>query len=130
MTDSPVRRQTRQRGLVHDKLKEMGGFVSANKLHMELAENKIGLATIYRHLNDMVAAGDADTIASDGGEQLFRLCGSEHHHHLVCRVCGRTVEIEAPPIEQWVQQMARSNDYFDVEHVVELVGVCAECHSR
>lgn len=115
---------------MHQKLGELGGFVSANQLHAEMAPHKIGIATIYRHLNDMVANGDADTITAEGGEQLFRLCGSEHHHHLVCRFCGRTVEIEAPPIEAWVRQMSQENDYFDVEHVVELIGVCAKCRAQ
>ena len=47
--------------------------------------SKIGLATVYRQLNALADAGAADTIRLDG-QQLFRLCGDDgHHHHLVCR---------------------------------------------
>ena len=41
-----------------------------------------------------------DMLRVDDGEARYRLCASDdHHHHLVCRECGRTVEIEGPAVE-------------------------------
>ena len=62
----------------------------------------------------------------NGTEQLFRSCGTRHHHHLVCVNCGKAVEIEAP-IEDWVGEVARQHGFADVQHVVDLRGVCADC---
>lgn len=124
------RRQTKQRTAVRSALADASHeFVSAQRLHAELQEHgaSIGLATVYRNLNDLVDLGDADTLTSPTGEQLFRLCSTEHHHHLICRVCGRTVEIEAP-IEGWVNSVSQQYGFTDVEHVVELFGICSDCH--
>jgi Fur family transcriptional regulator, ferric uptake regulator len=61
---------------------------------------------------------------------LYRLCGAaRHHHHLVCRVCGRTEEIEGREVERWTAKVAAEHGFSDVAHVVELLGVCAGCRS-
>jgi Fur family ferric uptake transcriptional regulator len=64
------------------------------------------------------------------GETLYRRCGAGHHHHLVCRTCGRTVEIEGREIEKWTQRVATEQGFSDVDHTVEVFGICAECTDR
>ncbi|MDR1513073.1 MAG: transcriptional repressor, partial [Propionibacteriaceae bacterium] len=87
-----------------------------------------GLATVYRTLQAMAEAGEVDTVRSDDGEMLFRQCGShQHHHHLVCRNCGLSVELDGPTVERWAAKVAQDNGYSDVTHVVELFGLCADC---
>jgi Fur family ferric uptake transcriptional regulator len=46
-------------------------------------------------------------------------------HHLVCRLCGRTVEVEGPAVEKWAESTAAKHGYSDVSHTVEIFGVCA-----
>ena len=75
----------------------------------------------------MADAGAVDTLRTDSGEALFRLCSEEHHHHLVCRRCGATVEIEAPEDESWVSALADRHGFTDVEHVLEVFGTCGGC---
>jgi len=60
---------------------------------------------------------------------LYRLCGQtrSHHHHLVCRTCGRTEEIEGAAVERWAAQVAHEHGFTDVDHTVELLGLCAAC---
>ena len=54
-------------------------------------DEDIGLATVYRALQEMAAGGDLDTVRNATGEVLYRQCEQPaHHHHLVCRRCGRT----------------------------------------
>src|SRR5699024_9136283 len=56
----------------------------------------IGLATGYRILQALAEAGEVDVVRTGDGEALYRLCRStEHHHHLLCRRCGRAVELDA-----------------------------------
>ncbi|MBO0868194.1 MAG: transcriptional repressor, partial [Micromonosporaceae bacterium] len=62
------------------------------------------------------------------GEQVYRRCArSNHHHHLVCRVCGRTVEVEGPAVERWARQQAEQHGFTEVDHTVEILGTCASC---
>ncbi|RIJ76779.1 transcriptional repressor [Nakamurella silvestris] len=124
------RRSTNQRALIDAALTETSTFVSAQEFHGLLKEGgaTIGMATVYRALQDAVLAGTADSIRSESGEMLYRHCEeSGHHHHLICRRCGRTEEIRATSVERWAQSAAKEFGYVDVDHHLELFGLCAGC---
>jgi len=125
-----AQRNTWQRERVREALSDARGFVSAQSLHAALRDENtgIGLATVYRTLAGLAAQGDADSLQSPEGENLYRACTSTgHHHHLICRSCGRTVEIEATAVEQWARATAAENGFTDAEHVVDIFGLCASC---
>ena len=127
------RRNTTQRAAVLDVLAGTDEFLSAQELHTTLrsAGSSIGLATVYRALQDMAGAGDLDTVRTQSGEVLYRQCAQpRHHHHLVCRVCGRTQEVEAPSVERWARTVAAEFGYSDINHEVELFGVCPACTTQ
>ena len=63
-------------------------------------------------------------LRTDDGETVYRRCGTSHHHHLVCRECGRTVEVEAPDVERWATAVAAQHGFADVAHTLEIFGVC------
>lgn len=124
-----MKRNTWQREAVREALGTGGGFVSAQALHAQLRDggSTIGLATVYRALADLASAGEADTLQQDG-ESLFRACVlSGHHHHLICRRCGSTVEIQADAVESWARSVAAEHGYSDPEHVVDVFGLCPAC---
>ena len=128
-----MQRQTWQRSAVRSALGEREKFVSAQDLYAALRESgsSIGLATVYRALADLTAEGQADTLRSVDGEALYRACDtSAHHHHLICRNCGRTVEIEADEIEDWAASVAAQHGFVQPRHVVDVFGLCAECAAR
>jgi Fur family ferric uptake transcriptional regulator len=123
------RRVTSQQRLVSQALARHGGFITAQGLYSALraGNEPVGLATVYRSLAGMVDDGCADVIVTPTGESLYRLCSDVHHHHLTCRICGRTVEIVSPAVERWSSKVAADNGYADVEHTVQLSGVCGPC---
>lgn len=124
-----MKRNTWQREAVRTALTESDGFVSAQTLHSSLRDegSSIGLATVYRALNDLATEGEADTLQQEG-EALFRACrSSSHHHHLICRKCGATVEIKADAVEQWAQSVAAEHGFTAPKHVVDVFGLCPDC---
>ena len=123
------RRTTRQRSALLALLDELDGFRSAQDLHALLRErgDSVGLATVYRALQAMVDEGLLDVLRSADGEAGYRRCSPSHHHHLVCRSCGRTVEVADPPVERWASRMAAEHGFTDVQHQVEVFGTCAGC---
>ncbi len=124
------RRNTAQRAAVLQVLAGTDEFVSAQDLHSALraAGSAVGLATVYRAVQDMAAGGDLDTVRTRSGEVLYRQCARPaHHHHLVCRQCGRTREIEAPAVEAWARSVAAEYGYHNINHEVELFGTCTPC---
>ncbi|MGY1708285.1 Fur family transcriptional regulator [Geodermatophilus sp. SYSU D00758] len=123
------RRQTRQRSAVLALLDDLDGFRSAQDLHALLRErgDAVGLATVYRALQALVDDGQVDVLRSPEGEASYRRCSPVHHHHLVCRGCGRTVEVADPPVERWAARVAAEHGFADVAHQVEVFGTCPAC---
>jgi Fur family ferric uptake transcriptional regulator len=129
MSTEPTRRPTRQRAAVAAALADLEEFRSAQDLHARLRASgeKVGLATVYRTLQAMAADGDIDMLRTDDGEAVYRACSTGHHHHLVCRECGRTVEVEGPTVESWAHRVSEEHGFTDVQHTLEIFGRCAAC---
>jgi Fur family transcriptional regulator, ferric uptake regulator len=129
MTSADTMRQTRQRAAVSTLLQEVDGFHSAQELHAMLRErgDRVGLTTVYRTLQGMAEVGEVDVMRPPGGEHLYRRCSEGHHHHLVCRSCGRTVEVEGPAVEAWSERVADAHGFTDVSHTLEIFGTCPDC---
>jgi Fur family ferric uptake transcriptional regulator len=121
---------TRQRTAVSRALETSEGFQSAQALHdaMRHAGDSVGLTTVYRHLQALADAGEVDVLRTGDGEAVYRRCvADDHHHHLVCRSCGTTVEVTGPAVETWAEQVAKQHGFRDVSHTVEVFGTCKRC---
>lgn len=130
-TPESTRRPTRQRAAVAALLADTDEFRSAQDLHAALRAggDSVGLATVYRNLQAMAAEGEVDMLRTDDGEAVYRACSTGHHHHLVCRACGRTVEVEGPTVEAWANKVSAEHGFIDVHHTLEIFGTCADCAS-
>ena len=129
--DGVMVRTTRQRAAVVAVFDELEGFHSAQEVHARLrtAGDTVGLSTVYRAVQALADDGELDSIRTDTGEALYRRCSTQHHHHLVCRVCGRTVEVAGPTVEQWADRVAGEHGFADVSHTLEIFGTCADCRA-
>jgi Fur family ferric uptake transcriptional regulator len=129
-------RSTRQGAAVDAALRDADGFRTAQDLHGELRRRgeTVGLTTVYRHLKSLADAGEIDVVLRPDGEAQYRLCrpldpsdpAAGHHHHLVCRKCGRAVEVEGPEVEEWAGRVAAAAGYTQVTHTLEVFGLCPE----
>jgi Fur family transcriptional regulator, ferric uptake regulator len=123
-------RATRQRAAVSALLDRLEDFRSAQEIHEELRRTGegIGLTTVYRTLQTLADGGEVDVLRTGSGEAVYRRCASaEHHHHLVCRRCGHTVEIEGPAVETWAQRVAEAHGFVELSHTAEVFGLCKDC---
>ena len=110
-------------------LERAGGFASAQEIYrlMQREGESIGLTTVDRSLQSLVNDKIVDVLRRDDGEAIYRLCGETHHHHLVCKGCGDTVEIEGGVIEKWAKTVASEYGFRDVGHTAEIFGLCPKC---
>lgn len=123
-------KSTRQRTAVADALMRAGAFKSAQELYEAIlgTGTQIGLTTVYRTLQSLTEAGEVDSVRREDGESMYRMCGTEdHHHHLVCRGCGWSVEIENDEVERWASRAAEKHGFSEVSHDIEVFGLCADC---
>ena len=125
---SPLRR-TRQRAAVDEILSHLEEFRTAQQIHDVLRRqgDSVGLTTVYRTLQAMVDSGELDVLRTNEGETAYRRCSNGHHHHLVCRRCGRTVEVSGPAVERWASAVAAEHGFREVSHDLEIFGTCSSC---
>ena len=125
-----MQRMTRQRLAVYEVLDTSTEFRSAQQLHEALTQagHAIGLATVYRTLQTLTENEEVDVLRTADGEAVYRRCSQRnHHHHLVCRGCGHTVDIDGPTVESWCALVGEHHGFTDIDHTIELSGTCTEC---
>ncbi|MEW2635463.1 Fur family transcriptional regulator [Streptomyces sp. NPDC048389] len=129
----PGRRLTRQRAAVAQALAGCADFVSAQQLHARMADKgvRVGLTTVYRALQEAVRTGGADVVRSEVGERRYRhRPAAEHRHYIICRDCLHGEALDTDVVERWVGQVARTTGFAEVDHTLELSGVCGDCRRK
>lgn len=102
--------------------------ISAEDVYKILLEqhDEIGLATVYRVLNQFDDAGIVTRHHFEGGKSVFELTQKKHHDHLVCLKCGKVVEFEDDVIEQRQLDVAKSHNIKLTNHSLYLYGECED----
>lgn len=128
-----MKRMTRQRKAMLEELAVQDGFRSAQQVHddLSLKGTKVGLATVYRNLQDLADSSEIDSLRSIDGETLYRLCTvPSHHHHLICESCGWVEEIATDTLESWLREVSAENGFAEVRHSIEVFGLCGNCQEK
>ena len=122
-------RLTSQRRVVEEALRASGRAVSAADLYQALRPRnpRLGRATVFRALDVLVDGGRARRFEGEGHVYLYTACDESHHHHLVCRRCGRTTDIEEREIETLVRSVRRRHGFAVDDSALDFYGVCAAC---
>lgn len=128
-TNPTFPRATKQRGKLLAQIAAQNQFISAQELHtlMKEAGESVGLSTVYRTLTALADQGVVDVVQTEAGQALYRVCSREHHHHLLCKICGEATEIQANVVEQLTRELAALHGFTEVEHRLELLGICKKC---
>ena len=122
-------RLTLQRMIVAGALARAAHTVSAQELYETLhAEHpQLGRATVFRTLDFLVDAGLAQRFEAEGHIHVYTSCADNHHHHLVCRHCGSTTEIDDTAVNQLIDAV-RGGYGFALDHAaLDFYGTCAAC---
>ena len=102
--------------------------ISAEDVYKILIEQgeEIGLATVYRVLNQFDDAGILNRHHSEGGKSVFEISHKEHHDHLVCLKCGKVIEFEDDIIEERQEMIAKKHNIKLTHHSLYLYGECTD----
>jgi Fur family ferric uptake transcriptional regulator len=105
--------------------------LSAQEIHDRLrsARRPVGIASVYRALDTLADLRLVKRI--DAGDGIARYeplrPDGDHHHHLVCRDCGKVEAFTDPRLERAIDRAAGSSGYSVDEHEIVLTGACASC---
>ena len=102
--------------------------ISAEDVYKLLIDQgeEIGLATVYRVLNQFDDAGILIRHHFEGGKSVFEISQKTHHDHLVCLKCGKVLEFEDPIIEERQQHVAKQHKIKLTHHSLYLYGECTD----
>lgn len=124
-------RLSAQRALIAEVVASLPRAFTAEELHDAVARVApgVGLATIYRALAAMHAAGSVTTVGERAGSALLARCDRhDHHHHLVCTACGTVVGVDCPLGAETLASAERAG-HLVTRHEITLYGLCAECRA-
>lgn len=119
------------RAAVIELLGAEGGCLEAEDVAERLREQgrSVGTASVYRALALLSDLGLLHKVAVADGAARFELVlpGGEHHHHIVCEACGRTVAFSDQDLERAVHAISDRTSFRVEAHDVTLHGVCETC---
>jgi len=121
---------TPQRRLILEIFLAEPGHASSEELYAKIKRRdpSIGQATVYRTLKLLAECRLADAVSfADGITRYEPHFGVEHHDHLICEACGRTIEIVDPVIERRQEELALRYGFSLARHKMDLYGLCPEC---
>lgn len=102
--------------------------ISAEDVYKILIDQgeEIGLATVYRVLNQFDDAGILIRHHFEGGKSVFEISHKDHHDHLVCLKCGKVIEFEDDIIEERQELIAKQHSLKLTHHSLYLYGECTK----
>ena len=129
MPATVLTRATAPRRAIYGLIARRRGHFTANDLLTDATAHdvRVGRATVFRTLDLLATRGQLERIDLPNGEHAYVACAPrEHHHHVVCRVCGKSVEVEESGLQSVVGEIARRSGYRIDSHRLELFGLCPD----
>jgi Fur family ferric uptake transcriptional regulator len=113
-------------------IKEFAGlrrYVTARELFKRIGSKRagIGLATIYRTLEALLAIGAASALPHARGETAYLFCAVDHHHHAVCTKCGKVDDVPCRLLSRLERSLTADLQFKLTQHRLEFFGICARC---
>lgn len=96
--------------------------MTADDIYRALVESgeDIGLATVYRVLNQFETAGLVKKHNFEGGQAFYELDEGSHHDHMVDVESGEVIEFVSDEIEYLQDQVAAEHGYEIEDHSLVL----------
>ena len=88
---------------------------------------RVGRATVFRTMKLLLDLNAVCRVMMEDGSLHYRLSTRGHHHHLVCRSCGRVEDFSTCDVASLVAELARNTAYQIEGHWLEVYGTCASC---
>lgn len=122
-------RLTKQRQVVLEAVCQADGHAPFHEILLRSKEldDSIDRSTVYRSLDLFVKLGLVDTLESLDGERSYEMIKGNPHHHLLCKVCGKDLEIANDLVDDFYEQLRDEYDYeISMDHFI-VYGTCPVC---
>lgn len=90
---------------------------------------KTNSSTVYRNLEVLENLNLVHKVIPENGITLYKLlCHDEHHHHIICKQCGKTDVIDFCPMNAF-RKLSKDKNFDLTDHKLELYGYCSKCQN-
>lgn len=120
---------TNQRRLLMELLDDAGGHIDAKELYRRASarDESISPATVYRSLNLFKELGLIEEIRLGNIRCYYEIKKSLEHQHMVCRGCGKVMEIQSPYFQQLIEAVQSEHGFNITKAELYLEGDCEDC---
>ena len=109
--------------------KGKGEHFSAQQIYERVIDHnpRVNFSTVYRNIEILEDLGILHRIHTGEGYGNFKLNEqNRHHHHFICKLCGKTEAIDFCPLNQ-LEETLRDRNFIPTEHHFEIFGYCQKC---
>lgn len=130
---------TEQRQGVLNLLKSEKRHLNAIDIHSALRRKKqnVSLATVYRTLDLLARLHLVKKVNVSNKPSVFEFDAykgkNREHVHLVCRECGRVIDVRSPELSnlEKIEEALSKRHHFQITNLqITLSGSCARCKER
>jgi len=129
LRDGGYKLTPQRRAILEVLLEHRGRFVDAGEIYEKTRARHYGtnFSTVYRNLDILENLGIIHKTSIENGAAVYELIFHRpHHHHIICKKCGRTEIIDMCPLEQLIKAV-EDKDFTLTGHKFELYGYCRDC---
>lgn len=120
-------RMTPQRVAILEALHH-DGHLSPAQIYERVRSTGMTEATVYRTLEFLRANGIVFAAYNPDGHLTYDLAGASHHH-LICRLCGAQVDLEAEALRGLIASLEQQSGYRLESSHLTLFGLCPRCQA-
>lgn len=129
---SQAGRVTRSRRVVLETLEQLRRPSTPKEIEDAATQGGCDLATVYRSMALFESMGLVRRVDFGDGLARFEIADADpnghHHHHLVCRVCGRIVRLDDCILAEMDARLADRYGFRQISHRLEFFGICPKCN--
>lgn len=89
---------------------------------------EIARTTVYRVLETFVRMGIARKVSHPGAMARYEI-ERERHHHCICRICERILDLHEPALDTLPLRGA-PHDFYIEDYSIQFRGLCADCAAQ
>ena len=123
-------RKTKQKTAIYNVILSAKGPMSVEHIHEATKKSlpKIGIATIYRNIKQLLEAGSIVQLTLPKGEVVYESASLAHHHHFHCQSCDKVFDIHSCPLSKKDIEKVLPIGFSASFHSITLEGICSTCN--
>lgn len=105
--------------------------LSVNEIFAMLKNHKADKVTLYRNVESLAKVGVLKQIRLKDRQAYYELIERNHHHHLICKQCGKIKDISNCNLDDLNKKVLSMTGFSTItEHSLEFFGICASCAKK